>query len=235
MSNVHPFPEPALNPWPGGADGNGQAIWPPAEASPMGPAAAVRARPRLVTAVLTAVGYGLVIGTFAGLVPRSVYPDVGLATVNLLADAIAVVNAAATASLLLGWRWIRRGEVGKHRAAMLTAFGLILAFLVLYLLKVGGGGTKLFVGPEPAYYAYLGLLAVHVVLSVLAVPLVVYQVVTGLAFDRDALRRRTAHVRVGRLAVAAWVVSLTLGVVTYLLLNHVYAWRFETAAMALAG
>lgn len=201
----------------------------------MGLAAGVRGRPRLVTAVLTGVGYGLVIGTFVGLVPRSVYPDIGLDTVNLLADAIAVVNTGATISLLLGWRWIRRGEVDKHRIAMLTAFGLILAFLVLYLLKVGGGGTKLFVGPAPAYYTYLGLLAVHVVLSILAVPLVVYQVVTGLAFDRNALRRNTSHVRVGRIAVAAWVISLTLGVVTYLLLNHIFAWRFEAAVMALAG
>ena len=37
---------------------------------------------------------------------------------------------------------------------------------------------------------------------------------------------RTVHARVGRVAVAVWSVSLTLGVVAYVLLNHVYTYEF---------
>ncbi len=195
--------------------------------------ATARTHPRATTAVITTVGYVVLVGTLEGLAPSGLYPDLSPWTVNRLADAIAAINAAATASLLYGYVAIRRGRVRRHRAAMLTAFGLILLFLVLYLLKVGGGGTKEFVGPRPAYLVYLALLAVHVLLSMLSVPLVVYQVVTGLAYAPAELARRTAHRRVGRLAVAAWTVSLSLGVVTYLLLNHVYGWRF--VGMTVAG
>lgn len=193
----------------------------------------VRAHPAATTAAVSAVGYVVVIGTLEGLAPAGVYPDLSLGTVNRLADTIAVVNAVATASLVYGYLAIRRGRVRRHRAAMLTAFALILVFLGLYLLKVGGGGTKEFVGPRGAYLAYLGLLAVHVTLSIAAVPLVVYQVVTGLTHPPGELAARTHHRRVGRLAVAAWTVSLSLGVVTYLLLNHVYDWRFVAASIGL--
>lgn len=190
---------------------------------------AAREHPVAVTVALSAVGYALVIGTFLGVLPRGVYPDLSVWWVNRLADAIAVINTAALVALVAGWRWIRRGDVDRHRWAMLAAFGLILLFLVLYLSKVGGGGTKEFVGPTVPYYAYLSMLAVHVLLSILAVPLVVYQVVTGLSHTPAELRQLARHRRVGRIAATAWIVSLALGVVTYLLLNHVYSWRFAGA------
>lgn len=178
----------------------------------------VKDNPRAATALLSALGYVLVLGTFAGLFP---YPDLGRATVDLLSHAIAVVNTTALAAILFGVRAIKRGAVRKHRAAMLTAFGLILAFLVLYLVKVGGGGEKHIAATGPVYYAYLAMLAVHIVLSVVAVPVVLHAVVLGLTHSPADLRD-TAHARVGRIAVAAWGVSLAFGIVTYLLLNHVY-------------
>jgi putative membrane protein len=179
--------------------------------------------PRAVTAVLTVVGYVLVIGTlYVGL---PIYPTIELGTVNLLADAIAVINSAAVVLLLAGWKLIREGNVRRHRAAMLGAFTLILVFLVLYLLKTGGGGRKEFVGPDTAALAYFAMLGIHILLSVLSVPLVLYNVTIGLTHTREEMRR-TAHARVGRVAVAAWSVSLTLGVLAYVLLNHVYTYEF---------
>jgi len=188
-----------------------------------------RERPRAITAVVSVVGYALVIAAFAGAIP---IPEIDEGTVNLLGDLIAVVNTAALASLLLGVRFIRRGEVAKHRAAMLTAFGLIMLFLVLYLTKVGGGFEKSIVIDEShllgAYRGiirpvYLGMLAVHVLLSVVSVPVVLHAVVLGLTHDPGELRG-TIHPTVGRIAVAAWSVSLALGVITYFILNHVYAY-----------
>ncbi|MFB6359734.1 MAG: DUF420 domain-containing protein [Halobacteriales archaeon] len=201
--------------------------------SDMGLRRRVRAHPVVATAVVSAVGYVVVLGTLTGQAPAGLYPDISLTTVNRLADAIALVNGTATLSLLYGYRSIRAGRVRRHRAAMLTAFGLILLFLVLYLLKVGGGGTKEFVGPQGPYLVYLSLLAIHILLSILSVPLVVYQVVTGWAFGTGELGNATRHPTVGRVAVAAWSVSLTLGVVTYLLLNHVYDFEFVAATVLL--
>ncbi|WP_435152837.1 DUF420 domain-containing protein [Haladaptatus sp. DFWS20] len=182
-----------------------------------------RESPVKVTAVLSAVGYVLVLGTFAGVIP--IYPDISIGTVNLLSDAIAVVNSVATVSLVLGWYWIRKGDVKKHRAAMLTSFGLIIVFLVLYLTKVGGaGGEKHILVDGFPYYAYLIMLAVHIVLSVVSVPVVLFALVLGLTHTPAELKQ-TAHPKVGRIAASAWIVSLVLGVVTYVMLNHIYHWE----------
>ena len=47
----------------------------------------------------------------------------------------------------------------------------------MYLAKIGGGGTKEFVGPQFVYIPYLAMLAIHIVLSIVAVPVVLYAIV----------------------------------------------------------
>lgn len=186
--------------------------------------------PLVVTAILSVVGYALVFGSFGGLVP---FPNISRETVLLFSDAIAVVNTFALTSILVGYLFIRQRRIREHRAAMLTAVFLIGVFLVLYLWKVGGGFEKELViesGQFLAAYAgivkpiYLVMLAIHIVLSALAVPLVIHPVVLGLTHTPEELTR-TAHARVGRYAVMTWSLSLALGIVTYVLLNHVYSWQ----------
>ena len=182
-----------------------------------------KGRAGAITLLLTVVGYGAVGGVF--LVPefQALFPTLTKETVDLLAHAIAAVNTVTIVALSLGWYWIRNDDVKKHAAAMTTSFVLILLFLGMYLPKVAGGGTKYFVGPDPAYYAYLLMLAVHILLSIVSVPVVLHAVVLGLTHDPGELRG-TIHPTVGRIAVAAWSVSLALGVITYFILNHVYAY-----------
>lgn len=183
-----------------------------------GPAFA-REHPRLLALVLTVVGYVVVIGTlYVGL---PIYPTISEHTVELLSHAIALVNATTVVSLSLGWYWIRSDKVQKHRTAMILGFVLILVFLVLYLLKTGGGGRQDVLAGAPFRSAYLGMLAIHIVLSVLSVPLVLYAITLGLTHTPTELRS-TTHATVGRVAVATWIVSLVLGIVTYLLLTYYY-------------
>jgi putative membrane protein len=198
-----------------------------ATASTHGP---VGEHPLAATAVLSAVGYVLVIGTFAGVV--DFFPPIGNETVVLFSDAIAVINSLALTALLVGFYFIRRGDVRRHRAAMLTAFALITVFLVVYLWKVGGGFEKAIVISEGQFLAayasiirplYLVMLAIHILLSAIAVPVVIYPVVLGLTHTPTELAE-TGHARIGRIAVASWSLSLFLGVVTYFLLNHLYGW-----------
>jgi putative membrane protein len=192
-----------------------------------------RASPRRVTAVLSLVGYLLVALAFSG---SDLFPTVSRETVILLGDAIAVVNSLALVAILAGVWFIRNGRVRRHRAAMLTAFSLILVFLVMYLLKVGGGFEKAIDATGPVYYAYLAMLAVHIVLSAVSVPVVLHAVVLGLTHSPAELRE-TVHARVGRIAAAAWALSLFLGVVTYVMLNHVYGWdpRGHSALLVVVG
>lgn len=178
-----------------------------------------RDHPRALTAVLTVVGYVVVVGTLYGDV--GLYPEIPRGTVETLSAAIAVVNALTIGCLVAGWYWIRSGEVRKHRLAMSSAFTLILLFLVFYLLKTGGGGRKEIVAGAPLRSLYLGMLAVHILLSVLSVPLVLYAITLGTTHTPAELRE-TPHARVGRLAVSAWLISLVLGVVAYLMLAFFY-------------
>ncbi|MEF8756749.1 MAG: DUF420 domain-containing protein [Halobacteriales archaeon] len=198
-----------------------------------------RAHPGRVTAVVSAVGYAVVLASFAGLLPL---PSLSDATVRLFSDLIAVVNSVALLSILAGWWFVKRGRIRRHRAAMLSAFVLILAFLVLYVWKQAGGFTKDFVVPAGAPLAgyaevvtvvYTAMLLIHVLLSILAVPVVVHAVVLGTTHSVDELPR-TIHPRIGRVAAWAWSVSLALGVLTYLLLNHVYDWEKLDGAAAIA-
>ncbi|MDQ2071420.1 DUF420 domain-containing protein [Haloarcula sp. NS06] len=179
-----------------------------------------RARPRLVTAVVSVVGYALVFGAFGGVLPL---PEFSNDTVILLGDAIAVVNSIALLAIIVGVYFIKNNQVQKHRAAMLTAFTLIMVFLALYILKVGGGFEKAIDVDGFVWTAYIVMLAIHILLSAVSVPVVVHAVVLGLTHSPAELRE-TIHARVGRIAVSAWGLSLFLGLVTYVMLNHIYGW-----------
>ena len=192
----------------------------------------VRQRPVSVTVLLTVVGYALVIGTFVFDLP--LYPDLTNTQVTWFTHAIAGINAVTTVLILAGWYWIRTGQVRKHRAAMIGAFSSILLFLVVYLIRVGGGGEKLFVGPELVRIAYLLMLVIHIVLSIIAVPVVLYVLILGLTHTPAELER-TAHARIGRIAAASWILSLVLGLITYLMLNHIYNYEFGLLVAAIVA
>ncbi|MDY6775743.1 MAG: DUF420 domain-containing protein [Halobacteria archaeon] len=183
--------------------------------------AIARHRPRVATGALSVAGYFVVLGTFAGLFP---YPSVTKQTANLMSHAIAVINTFAVTSLILGVYWVKKSRIQKHKKAMLTAFSLILIFLVVYLFKVGGAGEKYILVEGGIYYAYLVMLAVHLVLSVVAVPFVIHAVVLGISFPVEEIPD-TSHPRVGKIAAGSWILSLVLGIITYLMLQY-YGWHW---------
>ncbi|MFB6103845.1 MAG: DUF420 domain-containing protein [Halobacteriaceae archaeon] len=200
-----------------------------------------RTHPGRVTAVVSVIGYALVSAAFAGVIP--LFPALADQTVILFGDLIAVINTIALSALLLGYYFVRKNRLHRHRAAMMTAFTLIVVFLVLYLWKVGGGFEKSIVitasDPLGAYadtieLIYFVMLAIHIVLSVVAVPVVLYAIILAATHDMAELSE-TIHPRVGRIAVLAWSLSLSLGILTYLLLNHVYGWeKLGEATMTIA-
>lgn len=179
----------------------------------------IRARPATATVLLTIVGYGLVIGTFTGHV--DIYPDLSPSTVELLTHLIAVINSAALIALVAGVYYVKNGAYDKHRFAMLAAFALILLFLVVYLFRVGGGFEKAIVAPTIPRIIYLVMLAIHIILSVVSVPVVLYAVLLGMTHSYSELKG-TRKAQVGRIAAGAWILSLFLGIVTYVMLNHIY-------------
>ena len=174
------------------------------------------------TGLLTVVSLALVFGAALGAVPRAALPHAPDALLSAIPHVNAVVSAAAIGAILTGVRAIRRGRVDRHRRLMLASFGLFLVFLVLYLYRIALEGPAAFPGPDVVYaYAYLPILAIHILLAIVTLPLVYYALL--LAWTRSVGELRgTPHARVGRVAAALWLVSFALGEVVYAMLYVVY-------------
>lgn len=177
--------------------------------------------PLLGAAAISAAVY-VVLGYALSARPPESLPPFLTRILSLVPHLIAVVNASALTCLLVGWRNIKKGHIAAHRRYMLAAAILISTFLVLYVARVALGGVKAFHGPAVIRrYLYLPALTVHITLSILSVPPVVYNLLVGLTHDvRDV--PKTKHPRVGRVAVLLWSVSLLLGISVYLMLVVLY-------------
>lgn len=175
-----------------------------------------------LTAVLTAVSLTLVFGAILGVVPRSSIPRVPESAILAVPHVNAVISTTAIVTILVGVRFIRRGDIAKHRRMMLVSLVLFVSFLTLYLYRIAVSGTTEFGGPNGVYqFVYLPTLAIHIVLAIACIPLLYY--VLLLAMTRPvADLYGTSHKRVGRLAATLWLISFFLGDVVYVLLYWLY-------------
>ena len=174
-----------------------------------------------VAAVLSIVSLALVFGAVLGFVPRVLLPRVD-ALVDVIPHLNAAISALAIVVIAGGWRAIRRGDVARHRRAMIAGLGLFAAFLVLYLYRVSLVGPTHFDGPAVVgSYLYAPLLAVHVLLAVVCVPLLYYVVLLAVTRPVSEIPA-TPHPRIGRVTVVLWLTSFALGIVVYLLLYVLY-------------
>jgi putative membrane protein len=167
--------------------------------------------------VLSVASLALVFSAVLGVLPVEALPrSPGL--VSVIPHLNAVISVVAIVVIAGSWRAIRRGNVRRHRRGMLTGFGLFAAFLALYLYRVALEGPTPFAGPSwMTSFVYYPLLAVHVLLAVVCVPLLFYVLLLALTRPAGEIPL-TAHPRVGRVTVALWLASFALGTVVYLLL-----------------
>lgn len=183
---------------------------------------ATRERLPALTVLLSVVALALVFGAVLGLLPVTALPRAPGWVLAAVPHANAVISAVAIATILGGWRAIRRGRVRRHRTAMLVSLGLFALFLALYLYRVALLGPTHFGGPDAVYrMVYLPLLGIHVLLAVVCIPLLIFVALSGLTIPPGELGE-TLHPRVGRVAAALWLTSFALGIVVYLLLYVVY-------------
>lgn len=181
----------------------------------------VRRHAVAVSGVLSAVALALVVGAVRGLIPASALPAYE-PLVSVVPTLNAAISALALATISLGWRAIRRRNVARHRALMLTSTLLFTGFLALYLYRIIIHGTTEFTGPDVVYqFVYLPVLVVHMAFAMVCVPLVVHALVLASTHSVAELPR-TNHPRVGQWAAALWLVSFTLGIVVYVLLYVAY-------------
>ena len=182
-----------------------------------------RERVTHLTAVLSVVSLAIVFAAAGGRIPSSTVPAAPEWVLESIPHLNVLISATAIGTITVGWRAIRRGNVDRHRRSMVASFGLFAAFLTFYLYRlVVTGGPQPFPGPDAIYqFVYLPVLAIHIFLAIVCVPLVYYALLLAGAYPIDELYR-TGHARVGRVAASLWLISFSLGIVVYVLLHVVY-------------
>lgn len=137
---------------------------------------------------------------------------------DLLALVNASLNATSALALVVGFYYIRRKVVDKHRRAMLTAVGASALFLVFYIIRVALTGTHEFAGEGLARTVYLTILVSHMILAVLVVPFVLR--ILYLAFNG----RFVEHKRLARFVFPVWAYVSVTGLLVYILLYQIYGY-----------
>lgn len=182
-----------------------------------------RARDRLrdhvlaTTALLSAVSIALVVAAARQAVLPAVLPRPPSGVLAAIPHVNAVVIGMAFLAVAQGWRWIRAGEIRRHRLAMGSGFALFVAFLVLYCYRVALHGPTAFGGTGLMRTAYLAVLGVHVALAVVCIPLVYHVLLLAVTRPVDEIPL-TDHPRIGRVAASLWLTSFVLGEVVYVAL-----------------
>ena len=127
----------------------------------------------------------------------------------------AALNATSAILLMIGYLLIRRRSITAHAACMLAAVAVSTVFLGSYLYYHYYRGHTRF--PDVAVKPiYLAILASHVILAIVIVPLVIwtlYHAARG-SFER--------HRRVARWTLPLWLYVSVTGVVVYVFLYHLY-------------
>jgi putative membrane protein len=180
-----------------------------------------RDRVRELTAVLSVVSLALVFAAVRQAIPTAVLPRFD-PLVAVIPHLNAIISLTAIGTILAGVRAIRRRDIETHRRRMLTSAGLFALFLLLYLYRVSLEGPSEFPGPDSVYlYVYLPILAIHILLAIVAVPVVYYVLLLAVTRPVSELPQ-TAHARVGRVAASLWLISFTLGIVVWLMLHVLF-------------
>jgi uncharacterized membrane protein YozB (DUF420 family) len=124
----------------------------------------------------------------------------------------AALNSLATAFLIAGYVFVRRGRIGAHRLAMLCALATSAAFLTSYVIYHAHAGSRPFTGAGPVRLLYFVILISHVILATAIVPLVLITVSRALAGRYDP------HRRIARITWPLWMYVSVTGVIVYVML-----------------
>lgn len=126
----------------------------------------------------------------------------------------AALNGTTAVLIVVGRRFIRRGEQAKHRACMIGAVVTSSLFLVSYLWYHGHVGVVHFQGTGWSRPLYFAILISHTILAAVVAPLVLITLWQGLS---EAFGR---HKKIARWTYPVWMYVSVTGVVVYVMLYH---------------
>jgi uncharacterized membrane protein YozB (DUF420 family) len=136
--------------------------------------------------------------------------------ISILPTVNASLNLISFVLIMSGYVMIKRGDVQKHKACMISAFCVSVLFLISYLTYAFLGEEKRFSGTGWIRPVYFTILITHVVLAATVPVLATWTLVLGLQgrFDK--------HRKLARITFPIWAYVSTTGVIVYLLLFRLF-------------
>lgn len=129
-----------------------------------------------------------------------------------LPAANAFLNGLCTIFLVLGFIYIKRGDIKTHQKCMVTALILSALFLTSYLIYHSQVGSVPYPHRDWTRPIYFAILIPHIILATVNVPFIitlVWRAYKG-EFDR--------HRRLARWVWPSWIFVSITGVIIYLML-----------------
>ncbi|MBS1794569.1 MAG: DUF420 domain-containing protein [Acidobacteria bacterium] len=133
-----------------------------------------------------------------------------------LPHAIGLINTLTTVALAAGFVFIKSRKIGLHRAMMTASFALGALFLVCYVLYHLTNPANKFNGEGFVRYFYLFILATHVGLSLVVLPLVLRAMYFAVGGEF------VSHRRIARFAYPIWLYVSVTGVLVYLFVYQLF-------------
>jgi putative membrane protein len=124
----------------------------------------------------------------------------------------AALNSLSTVFLSVGWVFILRRDIQRHRACMLAAFATSALFLTSYLVYHANVGSVAFQGQGGVRVVYFTILITHIILAALILPLAL------MTLSRALSQRFDRHRAIARWTLPIWLYVSVTGVVIYLML-----------------
>lgn len=125
----------------------------------------------------------------------------------------AILNGLSAVSLLIGFTFIKSRNIAAHKRAMFAAFVFSSLFLVSYIAHHALHGDVRYPLHAAFRSLYLPLLASHIILAVVALPLVL------ITFFFSLSGRIPQHRAIARWTFPLWLYVSVTGVITFVMLR----------------
>jgi putative membrane protein len=125
----------------------------------------------------------------------------------------ALLNGSCAIALCVGYYFIKRQNREAHRKSMLLALAFSSIFLISYIVNHALHGDTIFPGHDTVRTLYLTILASHIILSIVALPMVL------ITFFFSLTGRFAMHRRIARVTFPIWLYVSITGVVVFMFLK----------------
>ena len=139
-----------------------------------------------------------------------------MSIIPIIPHILALLNTTSAILVSLGIFYIHRENKTVHKICMASALTVSMIFMAFYLYYHAKVGYIPFAGEGNIRYLYFSLLASHVILAAIVLPMVL--ITAGLAIAG----KFSFHKRIARWTFPIWLYVSISGVIIYIMSFHIY-------------